>query len=45
MTEPIRAEISKSDQCDAESYAVKTSAPVKAGRLNSRRHIRGFGTN
>ena len=30
MTEPIRAEISKSYQCDAEGYTVKTSAPVLA---------------
>ena len=30
MTEPIRAEISKSNQCDAEGYTVKTSAPVLA---------------
>ena len=33
MTEPIRAEISKSNQCDAEGYTVKTSAPVVAGYL------------
>ena len=30
MTEPIRAEIGKSNQCDAEGYTVKTSAPVLA---------------
>jgi hypothetical protein len=30
MTEPIRAEISKSYQCDAEGYTVKTSACVLA---------------
>ena len=33
MTEPIRAEISRSNQCDAEGYTVKTSAPVGAGRF------------
>jgi len=27
---PIRAEISKSNRCDAEGYTVKTSAPVLA---------------
>ena len=30
MTEPIRAEISKSNQCDAEGHTVKASAPVLA---------------
>ena len=30
MTEPIRAEISKSNQCDAEGHTVKVSAPVLA---------------
>ena len=32
MTEPIRAEISKSNQCDAEGHTVKASAPVLAMR-------------
>jgi hypothetical protein len=30
MTEPIRAEISESNQCDAQGHTVKTSAPVLA---------------
>ena len=36
MTEPIRAEISKSNQCDAEGYTVKTSASVRGGTAAAR---------
>jgi hypothetical protein len=36
MTEPIRAEISKSTQCDAEGYTVKTSASVRGGTTAAR---------